>query len=197
MAIASSLCKIIRMEHKTLKPLSFEPSTRPSLQDHHASPASAGKCLMAQGIPAVTRSSLQADVLVAGHLVVAARSGCARCTPGAFDGTRASNPGAGRPTWSALGPGSPGSQDRPDGVLAASTVVVPADTRAPNSRSASVFAAGDERIYRSQRIACSPWTDLLGGNYPVSVRLSSAIDKSTTGAVNAPTKPTYLTGSIP
>jgi len=150
---------------------------------------------MAQGFPAVTRSSLQADVLVAGHLGVAARFGCARCTPGACAGTRASNPGAGRPTRSALGPGSPGSQDRSDGVLAASAAAVPADTRAPNSSSASAFATGDEMTCRSQRTACSPWMGLLGENHPASVHLSNAIDKS---AANANTYANYLTaGSIP
>ena len=165
------------------------------MQDRHASPASTGKCLMAQGIPAVTRSTWQADLLVAGHLVVAARSSCARRTPDALVGTRASNPRSGWPTRSALGPDSPGSQDRSDDVLAASAAVVPADTRAPISRSASVIVGGDEMTYRSQRIACSPWTDPLRGNHPASVRLSSATDKSATVAAIAPPKPTDLTGS--
>ena len=92
----------------------------------------------------------------------------------------------GLPTHSALGPDSPGSQNRSDDVLAASAAVVPADTRAPSSGSASVIVGGDEITYRSQRIACSPWTDPLRGNHPASVRLSSAIDKSATVAAIAP-----------
>jgi len=157
MAIKSSLCKIDQNHPNVMKAKRFPPSTRPSLQDPQASPASTGKSLTEWRIHPSTRPSLQDAVARAADRARAAGRDCAGNTRGDRAGSPASTAGAARSTSGGPAPGSGGSPDRAHAWLAASAACVRAGTPSPHKTAAQELADVAETAGRTLRTGGTPW----------------------------------------